>query len=255
MGGCRHYAANQLQPKSGPGCLSLLCGRAPRQMPPNRSSLVARRRRLGELTARQALDVLELFQTPVDEGYYRRLARGAEHYPRDRALIRSLTTAPYTLAALHLAAALGEDLPLLTADREVARAGHRHRARTVRAGRSRMVFECPVSTGLRRRSAAFALCRCLDRSWCNASTASDAIGGAPECMGSRQRCASGPLIAAAAHARDPRRRRRKRAVQSRYGYVQRLGCRNLLQASRADRVHISLKRSGGRTRTTSAGTI
>ena len=93
------------------------------------TSLVARKRRLGELTSRQALDVLELFQTHVDEGFYRRLSLGAEHYLRARELIGSLTTTLHTLDALHLAVALGADLPLLTADRDLARAARRHRAR------------------------------------------------------------------------------------------------------------------------------
>ncbi len=75
--------------------------------------------------------MLELFQTHVDEGHYRRLTLGAEHYLRARELIGSLTTALHTLDALHLAAALGEDLPLLTADRDLARAARRHRARTL----------------------------------------------------------------------------------------------------------------------------
>jgi predicted nucleic acid-binding protein len=95
------------------------------------TSLIARKRRLGELTARQALDVLELFQTHVDEGYYRRLTLGAEHYLRARELIGSLTTALHTLDALHLAVALGEDLPLLTADRDLARAARRYHARAL----------------------------------------------------------------------------------------------------------------------------
>ena len=95
------------------------------------ASLVARKRRLGELTSRQAMDVLKLFQTHVDEGFYRRLSVGAEHYLRARELIGSLATALHTLDALHLAVALGEDLPLLTADRDLVRAARRHRARTM----------------------------------------------------------------------------------------------------------------------------
>lgn len=95
------------------------------------ASLIARKRRLGELTSRQAMDVLELFQTHVDEGFYRRLSVGAEHYLRARELIGSLATALHTLDALHLAVALGEDLPLLTADRDLVRAARRHRARTM----------------------------------------------------------------------------------------------------------------------------
>lgn len=95
------------------------------------TSLVARKRRLGELSPRQALDVLELFQTHVEEGYYRRISLTAEHFLRARELIGSLTTSLHTLDALHLAAALHEDIPLLTADRELAKAARRHRARTL----------------------------------------------------------------------------------------------------------------------------
>ena len=95
------------------------------------TSLVARKRRLGELSTRQAMDVLELFQTHVDEGFYRRVSLGTEHYLRARELISSLTIALHTLDALHLAVVLGEDLPLLTADRDLPRAARRHGARTV----------------------------------------------------------------------------------------------------------------------------
>lgn len=95
------------------------------------TSLVARKRRLGELTSRQAMDVLELFQAHVDEGHYRRRSLTAEHFLRARDLIGSLTTALRTLDALHLAVTLYEDLPLLTADRDLARAARRHRARTL----------------------------------------------------------------------------------------------------------------------------
>lgn len=92
------------------------------------ASLVARKRRLKELSAREAGEVLRLFGQHVTDGYYRRLSFGAEHFLRARDLIASMTGALTTLDALHLSVALSVGLPLLTADRDFARAARRHDA-------------------------------------------------------------------------------------------------------------------------------
>ena len=92
------------------------------------ASLVARKRRLKELGGREANEVLQLFGQHVTDGYYRRLPLGTEHFVRARELIASLTSALSTLDALHLSVALSAGIPLLTADRDFARAARRHEA-------------------------------------------------------------------------------------------------------------------------------
>jgi predicted nucleic acid-binding protein len=92
------------------------------------ASLIARKRRLRELSEREAGEVLRLFGQHVADGYYRRLSLGAEHFLRARDLIASMTSALGTLDALHLSVTLSAGIPLLTADRDFARAARRHDA-------------------------------------------------------------------------------------------------------------------------------
>jgi predicted nucleic acid-binding protein len=92
------------------------------------ASLIARKRRLKELSKREAGEVLRLFGQHVAEGYYRRLSLGAEHFLRARDLIASMASALSTLDGLHLSVALAAGIPLLTADRDFARGARRHDA-------------------------------------------------------------------------------------------------------------------------------
>jgi predicted nucleic acid-binding protein len=92
------------------------------------ASVIARKRRLRELTEREAGEVLRLFGQHVAEGYYRRLPFEAEHVLGARNLNSSMTSALSTLDALHLSVALSAGVPLLTADRDFARAARRHDA-------------------------------------------------------------------------------------------------------------------------------
>jgi uncharacterized protein len=91
-------------------------------------SLVNRKRRLKELNERQAKEILDLFGTHVAEGFYRRLSLTTEHFLKARQLVASEVGSLHTLDALHLAAAITETLPLMTADREFAKATKRHRS-------------------------------------------------------------------------------------------------------------------------------
>ena len=95
------------------------------------ASLVARKRRLRDLGEREASDVLRLFGQHVAEGYFRRLPLGTEHFLRARDLIGSMASALSTLDALHLAVALSAGIPMLTADRDFARAARRHDASVI----------------------------------------------------------------------------------------------------------------------------
>jgi uncharacterized protein len=94
-------------------------------------SLIARKRRLDELSEDQAKQVLDLFGTHVAEGFYRRLSMPTEHFLKARQLIASGIGSLHTLDALHLAAASAESLLLMTADREFARAARRHKSTVI----------------------------------------------------------------------------------------------------------------------------
>lgn len=95
------------------------------------ASLVARKRRLRELGGREAGEVLRLFGRHVSDGHYRRLPLGTEHFLRARELIASMASTLTTLDALHLAVALAAAVPVLTADRNFARAARRHDAASI----------------------------------------------------------------------------------------------------------------------------
>lgn len=95
------------------------------------ASLVARKGRLRELTERQARAILDLFAEHVAAGSYRRVSPATDHFLRARDLVATTSIALRTLDALHLAVALIEDLPLLTADRDLARAAKRLRAAAI----------------------------------------------------------------------------------------------------------------------------
>jgi predicted nucleic acid-binding protein len=91
------------------------------------SSLISKKRRLKEVSQRQAKEILDLFATHVAEGFYRRMVLTAEHYLKARQLIFSVNIKLHTLDALHLSAAAAEALTLLTADQVLATAARRHK--------------------------------------------------------------------------------------------------------------------------------
>jgi predicted nucleic acid-binding protein len=84
-----------------------------------------------ELKERKAREILDLFSNHVTEGFYRRISLSTEHFIKARRLVASVDSSLCRLDALHLAAALEEGLTLVTADREFARAGKRHKANTL----------------------------------------------------------------------------------------------------------------------------
>lgn len=91
------------------------------------ASLLSRKRRLKELSELQVRQILDLFETHVAEGFYRRISLSAGQFLRARHLIASRIGSLHTLDALHLATAISESLPLMTADREFARAAKHHK--------------------------------------------------------------------------------------------------------------------------------
>jgi uncharacterized protein len=94
------------------------------------TSLIAKKRRLKELNASQGRRILDLFGNHVSEGFYRRMNLSGEHYLKARQLI-STGVSLRTLDALHLAAALAEALPLVTADRGLAAAAKRLKSKVI----------------------------------------------------------------------------------------------------------------------------
>lgn len=94
-------------------------------------SLIARKRRLRELSERQGEEILNLFGVHVAEGFYRRISLTSEHFLKARQLVGAPNSVLRTLDALHLAAAITESLALMTADRDLAKAAKRHRARVI----------------------------------------------------------------------------------------------------------------------------
>jgi predicted nucleic acid-binding protein len=93
--------------------------------------MICGKRRLKELTERQAGDILNLYDAHVSEGFYRRIALSAEHFFKARQLVSVADGGLRTLDALHLAAAVTESLTMLTADRVLAHAAKRFKTRAI----------------------------------------------------------------------------------------------------------------------------
>lgn len=87
--------------------------------------MVARKVRTRELTSRDARDALRDFNADKTAGRYRLVAVLESHYTQAREWIASFEAPLRTLDALHLAVAHGHSVPVLTADRQLARAAAR----------------------------------------------------------------------------------------------------------------------------------
>lgn len=94
-------------------------------------SLIARKRRLKELTERQAREILDLFGNHIAEGFYRRMSLNTDHFIKARQLVGLMDSSLRTLDALHLAATIAEGLTLMTADRDFARAAKMKKRPTI----------------------------------------------------------------------------------------------------------------------------
>jgi len=89
------------------------------------TSLVAKKRRMRELTEAGARKVLFTFQTHLAEGYFHRCDLTSDDYRQARDLLAAMTISLTTLDAIHLAVTQRHGLSLLTADRQMARASKR----------------------------------------------------------------------------------------------------------------------------------
>jgi len=86
------------------------------------ASAVSRRRRERSLSPADATKVLRAFDLHIAEHRYRRVAVTAQVFARAAAVLRDGEAVLATLDALHLALAASVDEPILTADRQLARA-------------------------------------------------------------------------------------------------------------------------------------
>jgi len=84
-------------------------------------STLARRVRTGELDRGQAERVKSLFMSHLEEGFYHRLALEAGHFCMARDWIGRFDLALRAPDALHIAVAFRQGLPLVTADKVLAR--------------------------------------------------------------------------------------------------------------------------------------
>ncbi len=79
------------------------------------------RLRLGDLERTQAERVAGLFLTHLEGGWYTRIHLHAGHYLAARTFIARFDLPLKSADALHLAVSAGENLPLVTADQQLAR--------------------------------------------------------------------------------------------------------------------------------------
>ncbi len=85
-------------------------------------SVVARKVRTAQLSSASAREVLRDYDEDRSAGRYRLADIRESHYAQARRWIASLAVPLRTLDALHLALAHEQSIPLLTADRQLARA-------------------------------------------------------------------------------------------------------------------------------------
>jgi uncharacterized protein len=95
------------------------------------ASLISRKQRLKEISDAQAQEILNLFSEHVAEGSYRRVSVTTDHFLKARQLVAMRKIVLHTLDALHLAIATSEALPLITADRDFAKAARRHKSHVI----------------------------------------------------------------------------------------------------------------------------
>ena len=95
------------------------------------ASLIAKKRRLKEINAAQAQEILDLFSAHIAEGSLRRITVTTEHFLKARQLIAGPKIVLHTLDALHLSLAITENLSLMTADRGLAKAAKRHKSAVI----------------------------------------------------------------------------------------------------------------------------
>lgn len=94
-------------------------------------SLVAKKRRQRDFSEAKARKIQNKFLAHAADGYYRRIAISVDHYLKARDMIAQLKTTLRTLDAIHLAIALQEKLPLMTADKALVTAARHFKVKTI----------------------------------------------------------------------------------------------------------------------------
>ncbi len=89
-------------------------------------SAVARRVRMGELSAEDGRRILQQFALHLGEDRYQRFVLRWNEFELARDWLAALTSNLRTLDALHLAVAHGRKLPIVTADAKLADAARLH---------------------------------------------------------------------------------------------------------------------------------
>lgn len=83
-------------------------------------SALSRRVRMGEVSPAEARAIAQQFQADLEDGLYIRLAVETMHYTMAQDWISQFNTSLRTLDGLHLAVAVANRIPLVTADEGLA---------------------------------------------------------------------------------------------------------------------------------------
>ncbi len=88
-------------------------------------AVLSKKYRKKELNKKTAQKILETYKTHLNENYYQRIIIKSEHYHYASNLLASLDHALHSLDALHLAVAVYENIPFITADKNLVKVAKR----------------------------------------------------------------------------------------------------------------------------------
>lgn len=86
------------------------------------ASAVSKKVRGRELSFPDAQKILTLFQSHLEDGFFKKIAIQPQHFALANSWIKQFITPLRTLDALHLAVAAKQNLPLITGDKSLAQA-------------------------------------------------------------------------------------------------------------------------------------
>jgi predicted nucleic acid-binding protein len=92
-------------------------------------SVLSKKYRKGELNKKAIQKILETYRIHLKENYYQRITVKSEHYQCAADLLASLDYALHSLDALHLAIAVHENIPFITADKNLVKVAKRIKTR------------------------------------------------------------------------------------------------------------------------------
>lgn len=91
-------------------------------------SVLSKKYRKKELSKKTVLKILETYKIHLNEKYYQRIIIKFEHYQYACDLLASLNYALHSLDALHLAIATKENIPFITADKNLVKVARKIKA-------------------------------------------------------------------------------------------------------------------------------